>query len=283
MRHTSSPTVRRRELAARLRELRVAAGFTIDEVATQLLVSSTKLSRLETATRPASLRDVKDLCEIYGVSAGERDRLMVIARDSRRRSWWQQYDLPYSTYVGLEADAVMILHYTTSIVPGLLQTEAYARAVTDGILFNESREAVDKIITARMTRQHLLTGDQPPGLWAVIDEAVLHRVVGGPKVMELQLQILLEQAVRPDITLQVIPFTSGSHAGMDSSFTILNLEEGIPSFVYVEGLLGHHYLESPTDLKRFSRVFDHLRASALSPRDSTVLVSRMAERYASSD
>lgn len=280
MAQASSPTIRRRELATRLREMRLAAGLTIDDVATRLMVSGTKLSRLETAARPASLRDVRDLCDLYEVSPEERERLMTLARDSRKRSWWQQYDLPYSTYVGLEASAVGILQYTTSIVPGLLQTEDYAHAVTEGILYNTPPDVVEQRVQARLTRQSLLSSEQPPRLWAVIDEAVLHREVGGPDTLRAQLEHLTEQSRRPHITVQVIPFEAGSHAGMDSSFTILQLDEGVSEFVYVEGLLGDHYLESAVDLTRYSRVFDHLCAAALGPKDTRARIAAVAERHA---
>lgn len=274
-----SPTLRRRELAARLRELRLGAGLTIEDVSTRLMVSTTKLSRLETAARPASLRDVRDLCDLYDVPADERERLMTLARDSHKRSWWQQYDLPYSTYVGMEASAVAILSYTTSIVPGLLQTADYAHAVTEGVLYDEASDVVEKRVQARLTRQRLLESDQPPRLWAVVDEAVLHRQVGGPEVMRAQLTHLIDQSRRPHITLQVISFEAGSHAGMDSSFTILQLDEGVSAFVYVEGLLGDHYLESTVDLVRYSRVFDHLRANALGSKDSRARIAAVAERH----
>lgn len=277
MGRVASPTVRRRELAARLRELRVAAGMTIDDVAGRLLVSTTKLSRLETAARPASLRDVKDLSDLYRVTADERERLMTLARDSRRRSWWQQYDLPYSTYVGLEAASLSISHYATSIVPGLLQTREYARAVTEGVVPETSADALEQLVEARLTRQDLLTGDQPPRLWTVLDEAVLRRLVGGPAVMHAQLTALVADAARPNVTVQIIPFEAGSHPGMDSTFILLQLEDAVSDVVYVEGLLGHHYLQSPADLDRYRRVFDQLRAVALSPKESATKIASILD------
>lgn len=243
------------------------------------MVSATKVSRLETAMRPASLRDVRDLSELYAVSAEERERLLRLARDSRKRSWWQQYDLPYDTYVGLEASAVAILEYRATIAPALLQTPAYARAVTEGILYESPAEMVAQRVEARLIRQRLLTADPPPRLWTVLDEAALHRVVGGRAVMAEQLAALTDWAARPNVTVQVLSNQSGAHPGMDSSFTLLQLEEGIPNFVYVEGLLGDHYLESTVDLTRYSRVFDHLRASALSPRDSASLIAELSSQY----
>ena len=275
MSRAPSATLRGKELAARLRELRTGAGLTIADVAERLLVSPTKISRLETAVRPASLRDVRDLSAIYGVSADERDRLLALARDSRKRSWWQQYDLPYDTYVGLEASAVAILEYRTTIVPALLQTPAYAQAVTEGVLYDSPAETVAQRVEARLIRQRLLDADSPPRLWTVVDEAALHREVGGRAVMAEQLAALADWAARPNVTVQVLSHRAGAHPGMDSSFTLLQLEEGVPNFVYVEGLLGDHYLESSVDLTRYSRVFDHLRASALGPRDSISLITEL--------
>jgi transcriptional regulator with XRE-family HTH domain len=279
----SSPTVRRRELAARLRELRVAAGLTIDEVASRLMVSATKISRLETAARPASLRDVKDLSDIYQVADEERDRLMTLARDSRRRSWWQQYELPdtLATYVGLEDAAVSIHQYLTSVVPPLLQTEEYAHAVTSGTTLDISAEQVEQRVRARLTRQTLLTSDRPPELWAIVDELALHRVVGGPAVMLGQLEALLERDQLANVTLQVIPLEAGAHPGMDSAFTVLHLEESaVSDVVYVEGLVGRFYLQSPGDLLRYRRAFDQLRAIAMSPRDSRQRVAAIASGLA---
>lgn len=275
-----SPTVRRRELGARLRELRVRADLTADETAGRLLVSPAKISRIETGVRGVSLRDVRDLCEIYGADETERDHLAELARESKQRSWWQQYDLPYGTYIGLEAAASSIHDYECSIVPALLQTETYARAVTDGVLYDAAPDVAAQRVEARLTRQHVLTQEPQPQLWVVLDEAALHRVVGGPAVMREQLEALTERAALPNVTVQVIPFEAGAHPGMDSTFTLLHLEEEVNDVVYIEGLVGNLYQETPIDLERYRRAFDQLRAIALSPKDSLALISTVAKGYA---
>lgn len=274
---TGSPTVRRRELSARLRALRLATGMKIEDVAGQMGVSPAKISRIETAARGASLADVRFLCDLYQVPAEERDRLLVLTRDSNKRSWWQQHGLPESvaTYTGLEDAAVTIGQYETSLIPGLLQTEPYARAVTAGFLTNTEPAEIDRIVEARLIRQGRLAEAHPPEFWAVLDEAALHRVVGEPGVMREQLEQLADRGRAAHVTVQVIPFVAGPHPAMSSSFVILQLVE-VTDVVYVEGLIGHFFLQSPGDLTRYRRTFDHLRAIALSPRASEDLIRTTA-------
>jgi transcriptional regulator with XRE-family HTH domain len=273
-----SPTVRRRELGARLRTLRLATGMTVEEVAARMEVSPAKISRIETAARGVSLADVRYLCDVYQVSAEERDRLLALTRESKRRSWWQQYGLPelLSTYVGLEDAAVAIHQYETSLVPPLLQTEDYARALTTGAAPDAGAEQVDQLVQARLTRQSLLVSEAPPELWAVVDEAALHRLVGGAEVMRAQLEALADRTRPRNVTVQVIPLEAGAHPGMDSAFTILHLEE-VSDVVYVEGLIGNFYLQNPADIARYRRAFDQLRAIAMSPRDSRERISTVAD------
>ena len=278
MARSPSPTVRRRELGTRLRELRTRAGMTVDEVAEKLLVSAAKVSRLETGVRGVSLRDVRDLCDIYDVDAAERDHLATLVRESKQPSWWQRYDLDYTTYVGLEAAATTILDYESSIIPGLLQTEDYARAVVEGVLYDAPADVVEQRVAARMQRQELLHADPPPELWAVIDEAALHRLVGGPAVMRAQLEWLVERAALSNVTVQVIPFEVGAHPGMDSTFILLHLED-VSDIVYVEGLVGNLYQESQADLARYRRHADQLRAVAMSPKDSLARITAVARTH----
>lgn len=274
---SGSPTVRRRELSARLRALRLAAGMKIEDVAEQMGVSPAKISRVETAARGASLADVRFLCDLYQVPTEERDRLLALTRESNKRSWWQQHGLPESvaTYTGLEDAAVTIGLYETSLIPGLVQTEPYARAVTAGIMTNTEPADIDKIVEARLIRQGRLSEVHPPEFWAVLDEAALHRVVGDPGVMRDQLEHLADRGREAHVTVQVIPFSAGPHPAMSSSFIILQLEE-VSDVVYVEGLFGHFFLQSPADLTRYRRTFDHLRALALSPRASEDLIRATA-------
>lgn len=275
---SASPTVRRRELGARLRALRLDSGLTAEDVAARMEVSPAKISRIETGARGVSVADVRYLCDLYRVSTEERDRLLNLTRESKRRSWWQQYDLPdtIATYVGLEDAALSIHQYETSFVPALLQTEEYARALTSGTTLDVSPEQVDQRVRARLTRQGLLTSDKPPELWAVVDEVALHRRVGGSEVMRQQLEALAERSHLTNVTVQVIPLEAGAHPGMDSTFTILHLEE-VSDVVYVEGLIGRFFLQHPNDIVRYRRAFDELRAIAASPRDSRDLIRSIGD------
>jgi transcriptional regulator with XRE-family HTH domain len=272
-----SPTVRRRELGARLRALRMECGFTVEDVAGRMEVSPAKISRIETAARGVSLADVRFLCDLYGVTGEDRERLLTLTRDSKRRSWWQQYGLPESlaTYIGLEDAAVSIHQYETSLVPPLLQTEDYARALITGTAPDEPPEQVEALVRARLTRQKLLTADRGPELWAIVDESALYRQVGGPEVMRAQLETLADRSRPRNIILQVIPLEAGAHPGMDSAFTILQLQE-VSDVVYVEGLIGNFYLQHSNDIARYRRAFDQLRAIAISPRDSRDRITALA-------
>ncbi len=274
-----SPTVRRRELGSRLRELRLGAGMTVEDAAARMEVSPAKISRIETATRGVSISDVRFLCDLYEVSEEQRDGLLRLARESKLRSWWQQYGLSetLSTLVGLEDSALSISQYETSLVPGLLQVDEYARALTSGIRPEITNEGLEQIVQARLTRQTLLTGDQPPDLWVVLDEAALHRLVGGLEVTRSQLKALADRSRLPNVTVQVIPLEAGAHPGMDSAFTLLHLEE-VSDVVYVEGLVGNFFLQSPADITRYQRAFDQLRAIAMSPRDSRDRIGAVSAR-----
>ena len=266
---SASPTVRRRELGARLRALRLESGLTVEDVAGRMEVSPAKISRIETAARGVSVADVRFLCDLYEVSREERDRLLSLTRESRRRSWWQQYGLDDSvaTYVGLEDAAVAIQQYETSLVPPLLQTEDYARAVTAGAGPWLSEDEVEQLVATRMTRQALLAPDRSLELWAILDEVALRRLVGGGRVMRAQLDQLAERSRSSRVTVQVIPLEAGAHPGMDSAFAVLQLE-AVSDVVYVEGLMGYFFLQNQGDVVRYRRAFDQLRAVALSPSDS---------------
>ena len=275
MAEVRSPTVRRRELGALLRKLRNEQGFTVEQVAERLLCSPSKISRLETGHRNATLRDVRDLCDLYGITAkAERDRFMTLAREARQQAWWQSYDLTYSTYAGLEFEAVAIDDFQSSVVPGLLQTPDYARAGHLGTLPRLSSEEIERQIEAKLTRQQVLTRAEPPRFRAVLDEAVLHRLTGGGRVMNAQLGKLIEASRLPNVTIQVIPFAVGAHPGVESNFNILTLP-ATSGVVFVEGLVGSIYLERPEDLERYDRVFEYLQRVALSPQDSIDLIAQI--------
>ena len=281
MPETGSPTLRRRELGALLRVLRNERGFTVDQVAERLLCSPSKVSRMETGQRGATARDVRDLCDLYEVTdPAERARLTRLAAEGKQQGWWQSYELDYfATFVGLEEDAVATKNFQSAAVPGLLQTTDYARAMYESNVPEITSGRIDQLIQVRLTRQRSLTKRPPLELLAVLDEPVLHRLVGGYSVMRKQLQRLVEAAQLPNVTIQVLPFSVGAHPAMESTFDILNFGTVAPSLVYVEGLAGNMYLERSQDLQRYELVFDHLRDIALSPQESIELIAETAARY----
>jgi transcriptional regulator with XRE-family HTH domain len=277
----SSPTIRRRELGVLLRELRTRAGLTIDEVAEQLLCSPSKISRIETARRALSPRDVRDLCDLYGLNdQAERDRLMELSRESQQRAWWQEYDLPYSTYLGLEAEATLINDFKSGVVPSLLQTEDYARAVIRGTMPFVRGDVIDQYLKATLTRQGILTQGVPPRLHTILDEAVLHRVIGDKNVMSRQLEHIRAAAALPNIVIQVLSYDVGAHPGLDSPFSILGFADSLLSdVVYVEGLVGHLYLERKADVERYKQTFEYLSRIALDSNDSLDLITRIVQDW----
>jgi transcriptional regulator with XRE-family HTH domain len=276
-----SPTVRRRELGAMLRALRNRQGLTVEQVAERLLCSPSKVSRMETGQRGATLRDVRDLCDIYGVTdPAQREHMARLATEGKQQGWWQGFELDYfSTYVGLEEEATSLRSYQSGVIPGLLQTPAYTRAMHEIALPKLTNERIDRMIEVRLKRQQLLVRDPPLRVWAVLDEAALHRHVGGVTVMKDQLNRLVEVAMLPHVTIQVIPFSAGAHPAMESTFNILDFEPPAPSVVYVEGLIGFMYLERPQDISRYQVVFEHLGTQALTPRESIELISRTGVTY----
>jgi transcriptional regulator with XRE-family HTH domain len=275
-----SPTLRRRELGALLRARRQELGLTVEQVAERLEFSPSKVSRLETGQRGATARDVRDFCDLYGVSdTEERDRLLNLAREGKQHGWWQSYDLAFSTYVGLEAAAVALKYYQTSIVPGLFQTSDYTQAISEATVPRLPAERKAELLEVKLKRQRMLEQSPPLEVWAVLDEAALHRVVGGQSVMAQQLDRLTELATMPNVTIQVIAYRAGAHAAMDSTFNILDFAGSMASVVYVEGLVGWIYLDRPQDIDRYQQVFLHLREKALSPQESIKLIAEIAEKY----
>jgi transcriptional regulator with XRE-family HTH domain len=276
-----SPTVRRRELGAILRSLRQARGMTVDQVAERLLCSPSKVSRMETGSRAATLRDVRDLCDLYEVTdPAERDRLARLATEGKQQGWWQFYELGnFATYVGLEAEATTLIDFSCITVPGLLQTPAYARAMHKTAIPEIAPERIEEFIEVRLTRQRLLTRDPPLQLVAILDEAMLRRVVGGPAVMAEQLDRLVKAAQAPNITIRVIANAAGAHPAMESNFSILEIPNDTPQVVYVEGLVGYIYLERPQDIARYRAVFESLSKIALTPQESIEFMSEIRAQY----
>lgn len=278
-----NPTVRRRRLGQELRRLRELKGMTAEEVAERLLVSQSKISRLENGRRSISQRDVRDLCGVYGVE-DERvvDSLMQMAKDSRQQGWWHAFgDIPYSVYIGLETDAASLRVYESLIVPGLLQTRDYAQAVIAGMWPEATPGEIDKRIQVRLKRQDRLADpDDPLRFWAVIDEALLRRTVGSPAVMAAQLTHLADLSERPHVTLQVLPFEVGAHPGMYGKFAILEFQDAMDaSVVYLEGVTSDLYLERAGDVQSYEIMYEHLRAKALSAEQSRDFIRKTAESY----
>lgn len=275
-----SPTLRRRELGALLRTLRTEQGLTVEQVAEHLLCSPSKVSRMETGHRTATPRDVRDLCALYGVSdPAERDRMMQLARESRLQGWWQSYDLQYSTYVGLEAEAISIHCFQSAVIPGLLQTPDYARAGHDVAIPRLPDAQIDHAIEAKLTRQRILTKENPPDFAAVIDESALRRVTGSSLIMAEQLDKLLQSTELPNVTLQVLPFDAGTHPALESNFNIVELPGPTADVVFVEGLSGSTYLERDVDLDLYREVFARLQSLALSSADTIELVKEVLRSY----
>jgi transcriptional regulator with XRE-family HTH domain len=277
-----SPTVRSRRLRSLLRKLREDRGLTIEQVVRQVDWQAPKLSRIETGQRHAHPNDVRALADVYGVSDADKEALITLAREARQRGWWQPYSdaLPpwFETYVGLEAEAASISAYGPELVPGLMQTEAYARAQMKAAPIPDSDEEIDKRIAVRMNRQRRLVESSPPECWVILNEAVLRRQVGGTETMHAQLTHLIDLARVPTVALQVLPFAAGAHPGTHGAFMILGFPEPNDLDVaYVEYLTGSAYLEAPHEVARYTLVMNHLRARALSADESVALIRDTVE------
>jgi transcriptional regulator with XRE-family HTH domain len=263
-------SVRQRRLARELRRLREGAHLTIEQVADKLEISPSTISRMETALVGVRPRDLRALLDIYEVAGAQREELLQIARERRQQPWWQEYrDLPNMALAGIEADASSISQYSALLVPGLLQIEAYGRVVLAAIRVDARPIDIERRMALRLNRQALLTSESAPQYWVVLDEAVVRRPVGGPDVMAAQLAHLTRVAELPSVTLQVLPFSAGAHAGMDGEFTIFGYRQPEdPDIVYIENTGGDAYIEDAEVTQRYRRVFDHLRAAALDPAES---------------
>ncbi|MFF7164207.1 helix-turn-helix domain-containing protein [Streptomyces sp. NPDC008086] len=279
-----NPTVRRRRLGQELRRLRELKGMTAEEVAERLLVSQSKISRLENGRRSISQRDVRDLCGVYEVEDHRIvDSLMQMAKDSRQQGWWHSFgDIPYSVYIGLETDAASLRVYDPQVVPGLLQTKQYAEALIAGALPETASTEIEKRVQVRMRRQERIsTEENPLRLWTVLDEAALRRVVGNKSLMRDQLEQLVEQSQLPHVTVQVIPFEMGAHPGLNGQYAILEFPDAADSsVVYIEGVTSDLYLEKANDVQKYSVMYEHLRAQALNVEQSRQFIANIAKEYA---
>lgn len=286
MRSSSSPTVRRRRLGSELRRLREEAGRTIDEVARSIGCSRNTVGKYESGRGSVRAPYVRAMLDLYDVPADLRDVLLTIARESRQKGWWTAYEdvLPagFEIYVGLEAEAASLRVYEAQLVHGLLQTEDYARAMLRAMPFLAGRAAeVERLVALRMARQSLISRPAPFHLWVILDESVLRRPLGGAKVMQHQIRHLTEMCEMPNISVQVLPFSMGGHAGLDGAFSIMEFPEPEdPDVVYLEGRAGNVYVEAAEDVRRYTLIFDHLGAAALPPGESAGFLRSAAKETA---
>ncbi|AZQ72046.1 MULTISPECIES: helix-turn-helix domain-containing protein [Streptomyces] len=276
------PTVRLRRLAAELRRLRAGADLTREDVAEQTGINTATLYRIETARVRPQRRTLVALLNLYGVRESQRDEVLALSEGASVQGWLRPYhsELPeeYTAYISFEAEARAVRNYESLFVPGLLQTEDYARAVIKGVLPMASAREIEQRVQARVERQAVLVKDDPLHLWAIMDEAALRRMVGGRDVMHKQLQHLTAVAQEPHMTLQVIPFGAGAHAGMPGSFVLMSFPEAEdPEIVYIDSMAGDLFLEAEADIRRYGAIFDNLRAVALSPDDTSNLIAALAK------
>lgn len=282
-----SPTLRTRALGTELRIIRENLGLTLTEVEQALDQSSGWLSRIETGKRKMpSVPQIRDLLDHYGITDETvRESLLATTRSARTRGWWNTYKdtIPeaYATYVDLETHARKIYIAGTSIVSGLLQTADYARAVIGpgGLQRGLTVEQVERRVEVRARRQQLLTRESPVALRAVLDESALRRVVGGPKVMREQLQYLIDLAERPNVALQIVPFSAGAHAAVIGGWTILEFPGGDHDIVAIETLVGSLFIEKTSEVDPYVEAFRDLHTAALGEPDSLQMIAAAAAEY----
>jgi transcriptional regulator with XRE-family HTH domain len=285
----TSPTVRRRRLAAELRRLRERAGLTGDQVADRVGWSASKLSRLENAHTAPGAAEIRQLLQLYDVKRAVADELLALAEEAAGKGWWEAYSptLPpdYASLIGMEAEAQSALSWEPLIVPGLLQTADYAREVTNGYL--ERIEPVPpsetrRRVQTRLARQRVLTRDNPLRLSVVLDQSVLHRRFGDRDVMRSQIKRLLEMSERANITLRVLPL-DGRHPIGTGSFALLQFGEvhdvAYQDVVYIENLTGGRYVEEEDEVFRYKRAFDRLSDLALDEQESREMLVAAQEAW----
>ena len=272
------PTVQRMLVGAKLRRLRTDLGIPREQAADHIRASAWKIHRLENGQVGFKERDLRDLLDLYQVDdPQEVADTLALAREANHPGWWQHYGdvLPawFRAYVDLESAASLIRTYEGQYIPGLLQTDDYIRAVVHAAHLTDSSDEVGRRVRLRMARQLLLTRDQPPRLWAVIDEAALRRPVGGPEVMRGQLERLIEATKLATITLQLLPFASGAHPAMAGAFSILRFgDQELPDVVYLEHLTGASYLDKRDEVERYLDIIELLCLQAEPPARTVELL-----------
>jgi transcriptional regulator with XRE-family HTH domain len=277
------PTVQRMLVGARLRRLRTDLGLTREQAADHIRASAWKIHRLENGQVGFKERDLLDLLALYGVDDREEVAdTLALAREANHPGWWQHYGdvLPawFRAYVDLESAASLIRTYEGQFIPGLLQTDEYIRAVVQGAHLSDAGDDVGRRVRLRMARQILLTREQPPRLWAVIDEAALRRPVGGREVMRGQLERLIDATKLANVTLQILPFDSGAHPAMAGAFSILRFgDQELPDVVYLEHLTGASYLDKRDEVERYLDIIEILCVEAEPPARTVDLLHQILE------
>jgi transcriptional regulator with XRE-family HTH domain len=275
------PTVRRMLVGAQLRRLRTEQGISREQAGEAIRASEWKIHRLENGQVGFKDRDIVDLLALYGVTdPDEVEELLAMARDANTPGWWHQYGdlLPqwFRAFVDLESAATLIRIYEGQLVPGLLQTEPYMRAVMRGARLPEPSEATERRIALRLMRQRLLTRPDAPHLWAVVDEAALRRPVGGRQVIRAQLERLIEAAELPNVTLQVLPFGAGAHPAMVGAFSVLRFgDQELPDVVYVEHLTNALYLDRREDVDQYLHVMESICVRSAPPGKSAEILGKI--------
>ncbi|MEV1019745.1 helix-turn-helix transcriptional regulator [Streptomyces sp. NPDC050264] len=278
--------VRRILLGSQLRRLREARGITREAAGYSIRASESKISRLELGRVSFKARDVEDLLTLYGVTdEAERGALLSLVKEANVAGWWHSYSdvLPgwFQTYIGLEGAASLIRGYEAQFVHGLLQTEAYAHAVIERGMGGAPREDVDRRVALRLARQKVLVAERAPDVRLVLDEAALRRVHGGPEVMRGQLEHLVEVAQFPHVTLQIMPFSHGWHAGESGTFTLLTFPESdLSDLVFLEQLTSALYLDKREDVTQYEKAMARLQEECPSPELSLELLRRIATEFA---
>lgn len=285
MPRASGPTIARWQLGSQLKSMREAVKITQIQIAEVLACSESKIYKLEAGDVGINRGDLLVMLDTYQISNDDprRSSALDLQSQGRQRGWWAKYGtLPtnYSMYVGLEGAATEIKNFELAVVPGLLQTEDYARAVTSGA-FPEQPEEVERRVGLRMARQACLTDDPPLRFWGIVDEGVLHRCTGGDVVIRAQLLHLIELSKRTNVTIQVLPFSEGWHPGSTGPFSVLEFPEGVHSPVaYVISQAGDVYLEREDDVHRVTLTYTHLQTAALSVSKSRDLIAALARQLA---
>lgn len=285
----NNSTVARRQLSRELKKLRMESGISAEDVADELGISLTTMSRIENGKTSVSVADAKAMCSLYG-HPELADALAALAKASKTRSWYRAYSdvIPewFDVYIGLEQVAASFRWYEAQLVPGILQTDAYARTVVRTDHPDDAGEDIDRRVQLRLKRQSLLTRRSSPPSWDIIlDEAIVHRPIGGTQVMCQQLERLLEVADLPDVTLQIVPFYTGVHTGVTSGpFVLLDFpvdgakgQPTEPTTVYVEGFTGALYSDEKDQVDKYQTAFEGIRRVALPPAETKAVIERAIE------